>query len=195
MLMLRRLYDWVMSLASGRYAMWGLAVVSFVESSFFPIPPDVMLIPMVVAKRKDWWRIALVCTVASVLGAMLGYAIGAMLFETLGRWLIDFYHADGTFERLVGWYDQWGWIGILAGAVTPLPYKVLTIFSGTVGFSIPVFIAVSIVGRGLRFFLVAGLLYWFGEPIRAFIEKRLTLVFVAFMVLLVGGFIAISLIK
>ena len=195
MLMLRRLYDWVMSLASGRYAMWGLAVVSFVESSFFPIPPDVMLIPMVVAKRKDWWRIALVCTAASVLGAMLGYAIGAMLFETLGRWLIEFYHAGGTFERLVGWYDQWGWIGILAGAVTPLPYKVLTIFSGTVGFSIPVFIAVSIVGRGLRFFLVAGLLYWFGEPIRAFIEKRLTLVFVAFMVLLVGGFIAISLIK
>ena len=195
MLLLRRLYDWVMTLASGRSAMWGLAVISFVESSFFPIPPDVMLIPMVVAKRKDWWRIALVATVASVLGALLGYAIGAMLFETVGRWLIELYHASGTFERLVGWYDQWGWIGIFAGAVTPLPYKVLTIFSGTVGFSIPVFIAVSIVGRGLRFFLVAGLLYWFGEPIRAFIEKRLTLVFVAFMVLLVGGFVAISLIK
>ncbi len=193
--MLRRLYDWVMSLASGRSALWALGAVSFVESSFFPIPPDVMLIPMVVAKRKDWWRIALVCTVTSVLGALLGYAIGALLFETVGRSLIEFYHAEGTFERLVGWYDQWGWLGILAGAVTPLPYKVLTIFSGTVGFSIPMFIAVSIVGRGLRFFLVAGLLYWFGEPIKAFIEKRLTLVFVAFMVLLVGGFVVISLIK
>lgn len=190
--MLRGLYDWVMSLASGRQALWALAVISFIESSFFPIPPDVMLIPMVVAKRQAWWRIALVCTIASVIGALLGYAIGAFLFETIGRWLIEFYHAGGTFERIVGWYDDWGWLGILAGAVTPLPYKVLTIFSGTVLFSLPVFIAVSIVGRGLRFFLVAGLLYWFGEPIRAFIEKRLTLVFVAFIVLLIGGFIAIG---
>ncbi|MBU1174789.1 MAG: DedA family protein [Alphaproteobacteria bacterium] len=193
--MLRGLYDWVMSLASGRYALPALAVISFVESSFFPIPPDVMLIPMVVAKRQAWWRIALVCTIASVLGALLGYAIGAFLFETLGSWLLDVYHAHGTFERLVGWYDQWGWIGILAGAITPLPYKVLTIFSGTVAFSLPVFVAVSILGRGLRFFLVAGLLYWFGEPIKAFIERRLTLVFVAFMVLLIGGFVVISMIK
>lgn len=193
--MLRSLYDWVMSLASGRYALWALAAISFIESSFFPIPPDVMLIPMVVAKRKAWWRIALVCTIASVLGALLGYAIGAFLFETVGRWLLDVYHAQAAFDRIVTWYDEWGWLGVLAGAVTPLPYKVLTIFSGSVAFSIPVFIAVSIVGRGLRFFLVAGLLYWFGEPIRVFIEKRLTLVFVAFIVLLVGGFVAISLIK
>ena len=191
--MLRRLYDWVMSLASGRYALPALAAISFAESSFFPIPPDVMLIPMVVAKRKAWWRIALVCTIASVLGALLGYAIGAFLFETIGKWLLDVYHAHGTFDRLVSWYEQWGWLGILAGAVTPLPYKILTIFSGTVAFSIPVFIAVSIIGRGLRFFVVAGLLYWFGEPIRAFIEKRLTLVFVAFLVLLIGGFVVISL--
>jgi membrane protein YqaA with SNARE-associated domain len=193
--MLRRLYDWVMSLASGRSALWALGGISFVESSFFPIPPDVMLIPMVVAKPKAWWRIALVCTVASVIGALLGYAIGMFLFETVGRWLLEFYHAEAAFARIVTWYDEWGWLGILAGAVTPLPYKVLTIFSGSVGFSIPVFIAVSIIGRGLRFFLVAGLLYWFGEPIRAFIEKRLTLVFVAFMVLLVGGFAVISFIR
>ena len=191
--MLRRLYDWVMSLASGRYALPALAAISFAESSFFPIPPDVMLIPMVVAKRKAWWRVALVCTIASVFGALLGYAIGAFLFETIGKWLLDVYHAHGTFDRLVSWYEQWGWLGILAGAITPLPYKVLTIFSGTVAFSVPVFIAVSIIGRGLRFFIVAGLLYWFGEPIRVFIEKRLTLVFVAFMVLLIGGFVVISL--
>lgn len=193
--MLRRLYDWVLLLAGGRNAYWALGVVSFVESSFFPIPPDVMLIPMVVANRKAWWRIALVCTLASVLGALLGYAIGALLFETIGKWLLDFYHASAAFDRVVVWYDQWGWLGVLAGAVTPIPYKVLTIFSGSVGFALPVFVAVSVIGRGARFFLVAGLLYWFGEPIKAFIEKRLTLVFVAFVVLLVGGFVYIATLK
>lgn len=193
--MLRRLYDWVMSLARGRHALPALGAVSFVESSFFPIPPDVMLIPMVIADRKAWWKIALVCTISSVLGALLGYLIGAVLFETVGKPLLDFYHAHGTFDRLVDWYDQWGALGILAGAVTPLPYKVLTIFSGTVSFSIPMFIAVSVLGRGLRFFLVAGLLYFFGEPIREFIEKRLTLMFVIFVVLLVGGFAFLAFLK
>lgn len=193
--MLRRLYDWVMSLARGRHALPALGVVSFVESSFFPIPPDVMLIPMVIANRKAWWKIALVCTISSVAGALLGYLIGAVLFETVGKPLLDFYHAHGTFDRLVDWYDQWGALGILAGAVTPLPYKVLTIFSGTVGFSIPMFIAVSVLGRGLRFFLVAALLYFFGEPIRDFIEKRLTLMFVLFVLLLVGGFAFLAFLK
>jgi membrane protein YqaA with SNARE-associated domain len=117
------------------------------------------------------------------------------LFETVGKWLLDVYHAHASFDRVVSWYDEWGWLGILAGAVTPIPYKVLTIFSGTVGFALPMFVMVSVVGRGLRFFLVAGLLYWFGEPIKAFIEKRLTLVFVTFMVLLVGGFAVVSLIN
>jgi membrane protein YqaA with SNARE-associated domain len=193
--MLRKLYDWVMFLAASRHANSALAAVSFAESSFFPIPPDIMLIPMVIADRKAWWRIALIATVSSVLGALLGYAIGALLYETLGQALLAFYHAEGTFERLVQWYDQWGALGILAGAITPLPYKVLTIFSGTVSFSLPLFILVSVIGRGLRFFIVAGLLYWFGEPIRDFIEKRLTLVFVVFVVLLVGGFAAISLLN
>lgn len=193
--MLRRLYDWVMSLARGRHALPALGAVSFVESSFFPIPPDVMLIPMVIADRKAWWKIALVCTISSVLGALLGYLIGAVLFEAVGKPLLDFYHAHGTFDRLVGWYDQWGALGILAGAITPLPYKVLTIFSGTVGFNIPLFIAVSVLGRGLRFFLVAALLYFFGEPIRDFIEKRLTLMFVLFVLLLVGGFAFLAFLK
>lgn len=185
---MRGLYDWVMGLARGRYASWALAAVSFIESSFFPIPPDVMLIPMVLADRKAWWRHALLCTIASVLGALLGYAIGALLYETVGQAVIRFYHAEHTFTQLVGWYDQWGALGILAGAVTPLPYKVLTIFSGTAGFSLPLFVLVSIVGRGLRFFVVAGLLYFFGEPIRDFIEKRLGLVFTIFVILLIGGF-------
>lgn len=190
--MLRRLYDWTMRLSTGPYAERSLGAVSFAESSFFPIPPDLILIPMVIANKRIWLRAALIATITSVLGALLGYAIGAVLFETIGRPLIEFYHAQPTFDRLVGWYDQWGGLGILAGAITPLPYKILTIFSGTVGYSIPLFIAISLVGRGLRFFLVTGLLYWFGPPIRDFIEKRLTLVFVAFLVLLLGGFVLIS---
>ncbi|NOZ32044.1 MAG: DedA family protein [Alphaproteobacteria bacterium] len=192
--MLRRLYDWAMGLAAGRHAPAALGAVSFAESSLFPIPPDVMLIPMVLANRKAWWRLALLCTVASVLGALVGYGIGALLFETLGRPILAFYGAEHSFERIVGWYAQWGWLGVLAGAITPLPYKVLTIFSGSVGFSIPLFIAVSIVGRALRFFLVAGLIYWIGEPIREFIEKRLGLMFALFIVLLVGGFVLLRVI-
>lgn len=193
--MLRRLYNWTISLAQGPHAERALGAVSFAESSFFPIPPDLLLIPMVIADRRVWVRAALIATATSVLGALLGYAIGALLFETVGRALIDFYHAEGTFQRLVGWYDQWGALGILAGAITPLPYKVLTITSGTVGFSLPMFVLISVIGRGLRFFLVSGLLYLFGPPIRDFIEKRLTLVFVAFMVLLVGGFALMGQIK
>lgn len=190
--MLRRLYDWVMGLAAGRHANWALAAVSFAESSFFPIPPDVMLIPMVMADRKRWWRVALICTVSSVLGALLGYAIGALLFETIGKPILDFYHADAAFAALQAQYNEWGWLGILIGAVTPIPYKVLTIFSGSVAFSLPIFVAVSVVGRGLRFFIVAALLYFFGPPIREFIEKRLTLVFIVFCVVLVGGFVAVK---
>ena len=189
--MLRRLYDWVLSLAGARYAPQALAAISFAESSFFPIPPDVMLIPMVVAKRAKWAFYALISTLSSVAGAFLGYAIGALLFKAIGEPILHFYGAEHTFERLVEWYDQWGGWGIFLGAVTPLPYKVLTIFSGSVGFNLLVFAGVSIVGRGLRFFLVAGLLYWFGEPIRAFIEKRLGLMFALFCILLIGGFLAL----
>ncbi len=182
------MYDWLMSLARGRHATKALAAVSFAESSFFPIPPDVMLIPMVIADRKAWLRLALVCTISSVIGALLGYAIGALLYETIGEPILSFYHAKDSFARLTEWYDQWGALGVMIGAVTPIPYKVLTIFSGSVAFSLPMFILVSVIGRGLRFFIVAGLLYFFGEPIRTFIEKRLGLMFVIFCVLLVGGF-------
>lgn len=181
-----------MGLAASRHSNWALAAVSFAESSFFPIPPDIMLIPMVMADRARWWRAALICTLASVAGAVLGYAIGALLFETIGKLILDFYHGAEAFERMKTWYGQWGSLGILAGAVTPIPYKVLTIFSGSVAFSLPVFIAVSILGRGLRFFIVAGLLYFFGPPIKEFIEKRLALMFTLFCVLLVGGFVAVK---
>ena len=193
--MLRRLYDWVMSLAKGRHAPWALAAISFAESSFFPIPPDVMLIPMVMADRRAWFRLALICTLSSVVGALFGYVIGALLFEAIGQSILHFYHAESSFARITEWYDQWGAWGVLAGAITPIPYKVLTIFSGSVGFSLPMFMMVSLLGRGLRFFIVAGLLYFFGEPIREFIEKRLGLLFVIFCILLAGGFWLITQIK
>ncbi len=189
--MLRRLYDWTMSLARTRYAEGALSGVSFAESSFFPIPPDVLLIPMVLAKRSYWIRYAFICTVSSILGALLGYAIGAFLYETIGQPILAFYNAEDAFARLAEWYNRWGGWGVLFAAITPFPYKVLTIFSGATGLNLFVFVIVSVIGRGLRFFLVAGLLYRYGEPIREFIEARLGLLFTLFMVLLVGGFVAV----
>lgn len=189
--MLRRLYDWTMALARTRHAERSLAGISFAESSFFPIPPDVLLIPMVLAEPRKWFRFATVCTIASVLGALLGYFIGAVLFDTIGQRVISFYRADDAFQSIQQWYDDWGAWGILFGAVTPFPYKILTIFSGFAGFNLLTLVVVSIIGRGFRFFVVAWLLQKFGEPIRLFIEKHLSLLFTLFMVLLIGGFIAV----
>jgi membrane protein YqaA with SNARE-associated domain len=189
--MLRRLYDWTMSLARTRHAEKGLAGVSFIESSVFPIPPDVLLIPMVLADRSKWIRYALICTLASVAGAVLGYVIGAFLFDLIGQRIVALYNAQDAFDSIQNWYDTWGAWGVLFAAITPFPYKVLTIFSGFIGFAIVPFVLVSIIGRGLRFFLVSWLLHRFGAPIQAFIEKNLGLLFTLFMVLLVGGFIAV----
>ena len=190
--MLRRLYDWTMSLAQTPHAEKALAGISFAESSFFPIPPDVLLIPMVLADRKRWLRFALVCTAASIIGAFAGYAIGMFLYETVARPLLDFYGAQPAFDKLKAWYNTYGGWGVLFAAVTPFPYKVLTIFSGATGLNFVVFTIVSVIGRGLRFFLVAWLLNRWGEPMRGFIEKNLNLLFVIFMVLLIGGFAAIK---
>lgn len=186
--MLRRIYDWTMSLAGTRHADRALASVSFIESSFFPIPPDVLLIPMVIRRRSDWFKLALICTAASVLGAFLGYAIGMFLFEAIGRPILAFYGKEDAFEQVAGWYNSWGGWGVLFAAITPFPYKVLTIFSGATGLNFIVFTVVSIIGRAFRFFLVAFLLKLYGEPIRLFIEKYLGLLFTLFMVLLIGGF-------
>lgn len=191
--MLRRLYDWTMSLAGTRHAEKALAGVSFVESSVFPIPPDVLLIPMVLADRSRWLRYAFLCTVASVFGAFLGYAIGAFLYDTIGRQILEFYGAQDKFESISGWYNKWGGWGVLFAAVTPFPYKVLTIFSGVTGLNFAIFTLVSIIGRAARFFLVAWLLHRWGEPMKGFIEKNLNLLATLFMVLLIGGFAAIKL--
>lgn len=193
--MLRRLYDWVMGLAAGRHAPTALAGISFIESSFFPIPPDVMLIPMVIARRHKAWIFAAIATAASVLGGLFGYLIGAFLFEAVARPIIDFYHYGDQFETLQEWFAQGGLLLVFIAGFTPIPYKVFTIAAGVVSLNLPIFILGSIISRGARFFLVAALLYWFGEPIRDFIEKRLGLMTVVFGVLLVGGFVALKFIR
>jgi membrane protein YqaA with SNARE-associated domain len=187
--MLRRTYDWTMALSAKRYAEAALAGVAFAESSFFPIPPDLLLIPMVLAERAKAWRFALVATVSSVTGGFFGYFLGALLFEQVARPILDFYGYAAKFDAFAGLYNQWGvWIVLTAG-LTPFPYKVITIASGATGLNLAVFFLASLVARSARFFIVAGLLYWVGPPIRAFIERRLGLVFTVFMVLLVGGFL------
>ena len=191
--MIRALYDWMFRLAGSRHADKALASIAFVESSFFPIPPDAMLIPMVLANRRRWWQLALICTIASVLGAILGYAIGALAYDWLGKPILEFYGKEAAFAELANTYNsEWGLLAVFAGAVTFLPYKLFTIFSGTTRLNLVLFIAISIVGRGLRFFAVAFLLYKFGETIQTFIEKWLGPLFFAGLVLLIGGFVAIK---
>ncbi|MHC5655335.1 YqaA family protein [Stappia sp.] len=190
--MLRRLYDWTMSLASGRRAPLALGAVSFAESSFFPIPPDILLIPMVIARRGKAFAYAALCTVTSVVGGAAGYAIGAFLFLQLAEPILDFYGYLDKFELFREQFNDYGaWIVFIAG-VTPFPYKVITIASGATGLDFAVFMLASVFARGLRFFIVAGLLYLFGPSIRDFIEKRLGLVFTVFVVGLVGGFVVIK---
>lgn len=186
--MIRKLYDWTLSLAGHPRALWALAIIAFVESSFFPIPPDVLMIPMIIAAPTRAFRIAAVATVASVLGGLFGYAIGALLFETVGQPILDFYGKADAFDSFATRYNDWGAWAVLIAGVTPFPFKVITIASGATGLSLPVFILSAILARALRFFVVAALLWKFGPPIRDFIEKRLGLMFAIVCVLLIGGF-------
>lgn len=189
--MLRRLYDWTMRLAARPNALPALGVVSFVESSFFPIPPDAMILPMVLARPDRAWAIALVATATSVLGGIAGYAIGYYLFETIGRAIIEAYGYEEQFDAFRATYAEWGlWI-ILVKGLTPIPYKLITIASGAAAFDFPTFVLASIATRGARFFLVAALLRFFGAPIREFVERRLTLVTTLFIVAVVGGFLVL----
>lgn len=189
--MMRRTYDWMMRLAGHQKAPQALFWVAFIESSVFPIPPDVMLVPMVLAQRLKAWTYATICTVGSVIGGLAGYAIGYFLFELIGQPVLNFYGYGGKFQDAAKLFNDWGvWILIIKG-MTPFPYKVLTIAAGAFGMNLVTFVLASIVARAMRFYLVTGLLYWFGEPVREFIEKRLSLVTTAFVILLVGGFVAI----
>lgn len=189
---LRRLYDHALRAAAHKRATWWLAGVSFAESSFFPLPPDVLLIPMCVAARDKAFRFAAICTLASVLGGLLGYAIGYGLYETLGRKIIDFYGMSEGFSALQARYAEWGGWLIFAKGMTPIPYKIMTILSGVLQLNLATFIIASVFSRAIRFFLVAALIWKYGAPVQAFIEKRLTFVTLVFLFLLIGGFVAVK---
>ncbi|MEM6307900.1 MAG: YqaA family protein [Pseudomonadota bacterium] len=189
--MLRRLYDRTIVMADHPAAMWILFIVAFAESSVFPIPPDVLLIPMILARPHRAFWIATVCLTGSVLGGIAGYGIGMFAFDTIGQPILTALGKEAYFDQFAQRYNDWGiWVVLTAG-VTPFPYKVITIMSGATALPLWVFIATSIVARAIRFFALAALLYYFGPSIRDFIEKRLGLVFTLGMVVLIGGFAAV----
>jgi membrane protein YqaA with SNARE-associated domain len=188
--MLRRLYDWCIAAAGKRRAAWIMGSVSFMESSFFPIPPDVMLIPMSLARPDKAYYYATLCTITSVAGGVLGYFIGAVLYDSIGQWLIQLYGYGNKVEAFREAYAQWGtWIILLKG-VTPIPYKIVTITSGFAGYNLFLFIVLSFVARGIRFYAVAFLLHRYGPQARAIIEERLGLWTTLGAVLLIVGIVA-----
>ena len=188
---LRRLYDWTLALAGKRRAVWALAAVAFAESSFFPIPPDLLLIPMVLARRAWAWLLAGICTLFSVAGGLFGYAIGYYLFDAFGGPLLEVWGNEEKLAAFERYRDEWGaWI-VVAGGFTPLPYKLITIASGAGKLDVGVFIVASLLARGLRFYIVAGLLWQFGPPARAFIERHLGWVALAAVVILIAAILAI----
>ncbi|MFO7758440.1 MAG: YqaA family protein [Roseovarius sp.] len=188
--MIRSLYDWTLRMAEHRHALWVLAGVSFIESSVFPIPPDVLMIPMILARPSRAWLIALVALISSVLGGLLGYAIGAFAYQEIGVPILTALGKDAAMEAFSTRFNDFGFWAVLTAGVTPFPYKVITIMSGWTAMPIGTFVATSILARGLRFFIVAVLLWKFGAPIRDFIERRLGLMTILFVVLLFGGFYA-----
>ena len=193
--MLKRTYDWCIDAADKPYALWIMGAVSFAESSFFPIPPDVMLIPMSLARPQRAWLYAAVCTATSVVGGLLGYAIGALLFDSVGHWLIQVYGLGDKVDAFRASYAEWGAVIILLKGLTPIPYKLVTITSGFAGYNIGLFILCSIVARGGRFFIVAILLNRYGDWIRVRIEKHLGLwVALGAVVLVLGFVVAVKLI-
>ena len=191
--MFRALYDWTLRMAGHRHAIRYMAIVSFAESSFFPIPPDVMVVPMVLARREQAWLIATVCTVSSVLGGIAGYAIGYFLYDSVGLFLINLYGAHDATSEFQHWYDRWGAAVILIKGLTPIPFKIVTIVSGFFKYNFGLFVLLALITRGARFFLIAWLLGRYGAPVQAFIEKRLTLVGWLFLAALAGWFAVVAL--
>ncbi len=192
---LRALYDWTLQWAERPHGVWALFGIAVAESSFFLIPPDVLLIALCVGAVRRSYRFATICTVGSVLGGCLGYAIGYFGYEWIGETIVKAYHGEAVMEQIKHWYDTWGFWGNLTAAVTPIPYKVFTIASGAFNFSFVSFLLASILGRSLRFFVVATLLYWWGPSIKAFIERYFNWCAWGFMILLVGGFLILKLMR
>lgn len=188
--MLKRVYDWSLKMARHRHAERALAGLCFVESSFLPALPEVMLLPMILAQRAKAFRYAVICTVSSVLGGIAGYAIGLFLFETVGEPLLRFYGMAGDFEEIAGTYNEYGWLMVLIGGITPIPYKVVTIASGVTQLDFLTFVAASVLARGVRFALPCALLYQFGPQAKRLMDTRLTQVFWGSLIFVVLGFVA-----
>ena len=189
--MINRLYSRTLAVAAHRHAMGAMALISFAESSFLPLPPDVLLVPMTLAQPRRAWLIAAVCTIASVTGGYVGYAIGYFLFDAIGLPVLEFYHMMDKYEAFKAAFAEWGaWIIVIKG-LTPIPFKLVTIASGAAKFDLLTFTMASLVSRSLRFFLLAALLWRFGDPIRDFIERRLMLVTSMIAAALVGGFVVL----
>lgn len=188
----RRLYDWVLSWAESPYGATALFLLAFAESSFFPVPPDVLLIALCISIPTRAFKYALLCTIGSIIGGIVGYGIGYYGYETIGQPIIDFYNGQAIMESIRLQYERYGFWGVLIAAITPIPYKVFTISSGFFSFNFGSFFLASIVGRSIRFFAVSALIWKFGPPIRAFIDKYFNLLAIAFVVLLVGGFVLIK---
>ena len=192
MKLIKKLYDWVLHWAETPYGVPALFFLAFAESSFFPVPPDVLLIALCLSINRKAFYYALVCLIGSVLGGILGYYIGLYGYEAIGKPIVDFYHGHDIMEAIRLKYEEHGFVGILIAAITPIPYKIFTIASGVFKFDFSLFVTASIVGRSTRFFVVAALIWKFGPPIRNFIDKYFNLLCFAFMILLVGGFILVK---
>jgi len=184
---LKRLYNWTLDKANHKNAKWYLSIISFAESSFFPIPPDLLLIPMALASKTKAIFYAFICTFSSVIGGILGYAIGYYFYNTLGIYIVEFYHLENSFSVFEDYYKEFGILIVLGAGITPFPYKFITIASGVFGLNIFLFFIFSIVGRGLRFYLIAILLYFFGEKIKLIIDKYFNILTIVFFILFVGS--------
>lgn len=191
----RRLYQWTISWADRPGGTWALFFIALAESSFFPIPPDVLLLALCVGASTKAFRFALVCTVGSIIGGCIGYGIGYWGYELIGEPIVQAYHGEAVMAKIKDWYDAYGFWGNLAAAITPIPYKVFTIASGAFEFSFPGFLLSSVIGRSFRFFVVAGLLYFIGPKVKILIEKYFDILAMVFVVLLIGGFVALKFLK
>ena len=191
--LLKSLYNWTLKKAEHKYSSWILSIVSFSESSFFPIPPDVLLIPMIIAKRTKAWTYALICTLSSVIGGVAGYAIGFFLFNSIGILIVEFYHLSNSFNTFENYYKEYGILIVLGAGFTPFPFKFITIASGVFSLNIFLFILTAFIARGLRFYLLTSLLFIFGEKIKILIDKYFNILAVLFFILLLCSFMLIKL--
>ena len=188
----RNLYNWTLEQSSKKYASWFLAFISFIESSFFPIPPDVLLIPMIIAKRSKAYIYAFICTLSSVFGGLFGYLIGYALFNSIGVMLVNFYGMTDYLENMREYYNSYGMWFVLIAGLTPIPFKIITITSGLFQLNLIIFVLCSLIARGCRFYLIAGLLYLFGEVIKKFIDRYFNFLTILFFILLIGGVLVLN---